>query len=108
MKNMPTFSILVYWTIFALGFPTTYTVDFRGHTFLANKADSLRQVCRDEMATLDSVRAFVREENRKLDSLFAPFPDHSWYRAKKREGAEFIRRADSLEGVVRRDLDGLD
>lgn len=101
--------ILILWLAFRLVTPANpYTLEFRGQTYLANRADSLAQVVREERAMLLEAMEGVDAVERSIDSSFVKFPDAVWYQNRKREIRETRREVRDVLLVLEKELMGLE
>lgn len=108
-KTMHFVAILAYWLLFSAMFSETYTIEFRGETVLANRADSLAGEVRADLATLDSLREVLDRRGHVLDSLFLDrWPQDAYYMKEKAKVARFRERLDSLARVRQGELEGLE
>lgn len=104
---MPFLSVLAYWIIFSLLFPTTYTIEFRGETVLANRADSLAGVVQAEIDTIQASIDQVSRTMKNIDETFKNDPEAPWYMAKQRRAKEVKAKADSMLRERVRELEAL-
>lgn len=102
-------ALLILWLV--LWFVTPLepnTIEFRGQVFLANRADSLAEIVRADIATIEAGLDTMERVMRSLDETFRYDPGAIWYQNKQRKAAEFRERADSLLRELGRELEGLE